>query len=365
MAKIPFLSFEGMHRDIQPEMEAEFSAFLKDGWFVLGERLNTFEKAYADFNRCTHAIGVSNGLDALFLSLKALGIGPGDEVIVPSHTYIATWLAVSHVGATPVPVEPDVRTYNIDPDKIEAAITPRTKAIMPVHLYGQACDMESIMQIAQRHNLFVVEDNAQSHGATWNGHLTGTFGQLNATSFYPGKNLGALGDAGAITTQYENWANEVRKWRNYGSSVKYVNELPGYNMRMDELQAGLLNIKLKKLHEWTGQRQAVAQKYLEILAGNEDIVLPHTHANASHVYHLFVIRTQNRDGLQQHLTENGVGTLIHYPIPPHLQKAYEHLGYKAGDFPIAEELARTCLSLPMWPGFTDMEAVTEHLYSFA
>lgn len=359
--KVPFLSFEHMHRGIQPEMEAEFSAFLNDGWFVLGEKLKAFEAEYAAFNRCAQAIGVSNGLDALFLSLKALGVGPGDEVIVPSNTYIATWLAVTQVGATPVPVEPDIHTYNIDPEKIGAAVTPRTKAIIPVHLYGQACDMEQIMQVAQKHNLFVVEDNAQSHGAAWNGRLTGTFGHLNATSFYPGKNLGALGDAGAITTNDAQLADSVRMWRNYGSPVKYVHDLPGYNMRMDELQAAMLRIKLKKLAEWTAQRQAVAQKYLELLAGNPGIILPKTHEKATHVYHLFVIRTENRDALQAHLTENGIGTLIHYPTPPHLQRAYAHFGYKPGDFPIAEELARTGLSLPMWPGLDRMEDVAAQI----
>jgi dTDP-4-amino-4,6-dideoxygalactose transaminase len=298
---------------------------------------------------------VSNGLDALVLSLRVLGIGPGDEVIVPSNTYIATALAVSHVGATPVFVEPRMETYNLNPESIPQAITKKTKAIMPVHLYGQACEMDAIMEIAKAHNLYVVEDNAQAHLSSFKGQLTGSFGDVNGTSFYPGKNLGALGDAGAVTTNNEELADRIKTLRNYGSAVKYYNEEIGYNNRLDELQAAFLRVKLNYLQEWTNQRKEIAQWYNEELKLRNDLVLPYVHENADHVYHLYVVRTSNREKLQQELTEKGVQTMIHYPVPPHLQKAYKHLGYKEGDFPIAEEIARTCLSLPVWPGMKENE----------
>jgi dTDP-4-amino-4,6-dideoxygalactose transaminase len=346
----PFLNFEPMHNEVHDELQAAFNSVLKSNWFVLGNHVNQFETEYADFNQVKHVIGVSNGLDALHLSLLALGITKGDEVIVPSNTYIATVLAVSYVGATPVFVEPNIETYNIDVEKIEAAITNKTRAIMPVHLYGQACQMDKIQDLAQKHNLFIIEDNAQSQGASFNGKLTGTFGHLNGTSFYPGKNLGALGDAGAVTTNDDELANKIRVLRNYGSNKKYFNETIGYNMRLDELQAAFLSVKLKQLAKWTAQRQEIASYYNELLKDIPGLILPKTAENATHSYHLYVIRTKNRDELQKHLTDNGIGTMIHYPIPPHLQDAYSHLGFKRGDFPIAEELADTMLSLPMWPG---------------
>jgi dTDP-4-amino-4,6-dideoxygalactose transaminase len=289
-------------------------------------------------------------LDALVLSLRVLGIGPGDEVIVPSNTYIATALAVSHLGATPVFVEPRMETYNINPELIPQAITKKTKAIMPVHLYGQACEMDIIMEIAKAHNLYVVEDNAQAHLSSFKCQLTGSFGDVNGTSFYPGKNLGALGDAGSVTTNNEELANRIKTLRNYGSAVKYYNEEIGYNNRLDELQAAFLRVKLNYLQEWTDQRKEIAQWYNEALQHRNDLVLPYVHENADHVYHLYVVRTSNREKLQQELTEKGIQTMIHYPVPPHLQKAYKHLGYKEGNFPIAEEIARTCFSLPVWPG---------------
>lgn len=350
---LPFLNLAPAHKAIQAEMLDAFQSVYDNYWYILGEHLQRFEEAYAAFNKTQYAIGVSNGLDALVLALRALGIGLGDEVIVPSNTYIATVLAVSHVGATPVFVEPDINTYNIDPKRIPQAITPRTKAIMPVHLYGQACEMDAIMQIAQQHSLWVVEDNAQAHGAAFNGKATGSWGHVNGTSFYPGKNLGALGDGGAVTTDDEKLARQVRLLRNYGSEVKYENEVIGYNMRLDELQAALLTVKLKHLKEWTEQRQQIAAWYTEALAGVGDLILPACHPHASHVYHLYVIRTRYRDALQQHLKDAGIGTLIHYPIPPHLQKAYAHLGYKKGDFPIAEALAEASLSLPLWVGMDE------------
>jgi len=352
MSAIPFLNFEPMHKLIRSEIMQSFQDVYDANWFVMGKKLEAFEKEYAAFNNTNYSIGVSNGLDALHLALKALNVTKGDEVIVPSNTYIATALAASYVGATPVFVEPDPNTYNINPANIEAAITSKTKVIMPVHLYGQACDMDAIMAIAKKHNLFVVEDNAQAHGATFNGKITGSFGNANGTSFYPGKNLGALGDAGAVTTNDETIAKKIAMLRNYGSEKKYHNEEIGFNMRLDEVQAGFLSVKLKHLNEWTKQRKEIAKQYNEALKNVGDLVLPAVHANATHVYHLYVIKTENRDGLQKHLSENGIGTLIHYPIPPHLQKAYQYLGFKKGSFPIAEELADNCLSLPIWPGMT-------------
>jgi len=350
--KIPFLSFEYIHKPLKAEMLQAFEAFYDSNWFVLGDRVRKFEQEYALFNNVEDVVGISNGLDALHIALKALGIGPGDEVIVPSNTFIATWLAVSYVGAIVVPVEPDILSYNIDVSKIEAAITDKTKAIMPVHLYGQACEMDAIMAIASKHGLYVIEDNAQAQGATFKEKLTGSFGDINGTSFYPGKNLGALGDAGAITTNNSMLAEKARTLRNYGSRKKYCNEVIGYNMRIDECQAAFLSVKLNYLAEWTEQRNVIAGWYNELLDEIEDICLPHIKPGATHVYHLYVIRTNKRDLLQQYLTRQGVGSLIHYPIPPHLQEAYAQLKYSVGDFPIAEEMAQTCLSLPMWPGLT-------------
>lgn len=355
--KIPFLSFSETNKTVKSEMLIAFEQFFDKGWYVLGDSVQKFEEEYAQYNQVKYTVGVSNGLDALHIALLALGVGVGDEVIVPSNTYIATVLAVSYVGATPVFVEPDIATYNINPLLIEAAITPKTKAIIPVHLYGQCCEMESIMEIAAKHNLFVIEDNAQSQGATFNGKISGSWGHINGTSFYPGKNLGALGDAGAVTTNSDELAQKAKVLRNYGSQKKYYNEVIGHNMRLDECQAAFLSVKLKHLHEWTNQRQEIAEWYYEQLKGAEGLQLPSIANGATHVYHLFVVRTGRRDDLQAHLTANGIGTLIHYPIPTHLQQAYQHLGYKMGDFPIAEEIANTCLSLPLWPGMTKEQVV--------
>jgi len=351
--KVPFLSFEPTNEQIRTEIQQAFLEFFDSKWYILGERVKQFEKEYALFNGVNYCVGVSNGLDALHISLLTLNIGLGDEVIVPSNTYIASVLAVSYVGATPIFVEPDLQTYNLDSKRIEAAITPKTKAIIAVHLYGQACVMQEIMAIADKHNLFVVEDNAQSHGATYNGKLTGSWGHINGTSFYPGKNLGALGDAGAVTTNNAELASKAAVLRNYGSQKKYHNEVIGYNMRLDECQAAILSVKLKYLHLWTKQRQQIAKWYNEFLHGVGDLILPSIAEGATHVFHLYVVRTAKRDTLQKYLNENGIGTLIHYPIPPHLQEAYVSLGYKKGDFPIAEEIANTCLSLPLWPGMNE------------
>ena len=350
---VPFLSFEPQHAPLRNAMTAAFTRVYDSYWYVLGEEVKHFEQEYAAFNQVAHVVGVANGLDALVLALRVLEIGPGDEVIVPSNTYIATWLAVTQVGATPVPVEPDSTTSNLDPALIAAALTPRTRVIMPVHLYGQACRMTEIMALAAQHKLYVVEDSAQAQGAVFAGGLTGSFGHVNSTSFYPGKNLGALGDAGAITTNDANLAQQVRVLRNYGSRQKYHNEVVGYNSRLDELQAALLRVKLPELPEWTRQRQQVATWYNQHLAGIAGLRLPAVAAGATHVYHLYVVHTPQRAALQQHLTAQGIGTLIHYPVPPHRQPAYQALNLPAGAYPIAEELAATCLSLPMWPGMME------------
>lgn len=350
MLTVPFFSSAPMHAPLKAEMDAFWQQFYDSNWYVLGPEVEAFELAYAAFNQTQYCVGVANGLDALHISIKALGIGPGDEVIVPSNTYIASWLGATQLGAIPVPVESNPYTWNIDPQRIEAAITTRTKAIMPVHLYGQACEMGAIMELAQRHHLFVVEDNAQAHGSTWNGKLTGSFGHINGVSFYPTKNLGALGDAGAVTTNDPALAEFARTYRNYGSKQRYFNEMPGLNSRLDAVQAGILRIKLEHLAAWNQERSALAQQYFEHLAGIESIVLPKIGEDCGHVWHLFVILAERRSALQAHLQAQGIGTLIHYPLPPHLQQAYQGLGFQKGQFPIAEALAEKCLSLPLYPG---------------
>lgn len=353
--KIPFMNFEVSNFAIRDEMLNTFQRIYSSNWFILGTEVQKFEKSYSALNKTNYCIGVSNGLDALILALKSLQIGSGDEVIVPSNTYIASALAVTHVGAKPVFVEPKIETYNIDTALIESAITNKTKAIMPVHLYGQACEMDEIMTIARKYNLFVIEDNAQAHLSSYKGKLTGSFGDVNGTSFYPGKNIGALGDAGAVTTNNEILAKKIETLRNYGSQKKYYNEVLGYNNRLDELQAAFLSIKLKYIDSWTQERREIAKFYNENLNGIDDLILPYVANGATHSYHLYVIRTSKRDELKTFLEENGIGTMIHYPIPPHLQEAYKFLGYKKGDFPIAEEISESCLSLPIWPGMSENE----------
>lgn len=363
---IPFLSFTGQNNLVEAEIRAAFERVFLNKWYILGKEVSDFENAYATFNKVKHCIGVGNGLDALHIALRVLEIGEGDEVIVPSNTFIATWLAISQVRAIIVPVEPNKDTYNLDPYLIEAAITPKTKAIMPVHLYGQACEMEAIMQIAHKHNLYVIEDNAQAQGCTYNEKLTGSFGHINATSFYPTKNLGAYGDAGALTTSDASLAQKANLLRNYGSEKKYYNEVIGLNSRLDELQAAFLSVKLKYLNGWVQERRKIAAVYDQQLTGVSGLILPTTASGAKHVYHLYVIRTDKRDALEKHLNNNGIGTGIHYPVPSHLQKAYVHLGYKKGDFPIAEELAETSLSLPLNPGMSneEIEYVTKTIKGF-
>ena len=363
---IPFLSLKQVNAVYEAELYEAFKEVMDSGWYIMGNKLKQFEQEYAAFNQTKYAIGVGNGLDALALSLKALNIGEGDEVIVPSNTYIASWLAVSYEHATPIMVEPRLETYNINPDLIEEKITSRTKAIMPVNLYGQAAELDKIEKIAQKYNLLVVEDNAQSQGAMCAGRLAGSYGDINGTSFYPGKNLGALGDAGAITTNDEALANKVISLRNYGSMKKYYNDEKGYNSRLDEMQAAFLSVKLKYLIQDNALRNQVAAWYTEILRGVGDIILPVVAENCTSVYHVYMIRTHQRDALQEHLHKNGIGTVIHYPIPPHLQKAYQDLNYKKGAFPLAEEIAETCISLPMSPilARSEVEQVAECINDF-
>jgi dTDP-4-amino-4,6-dideoxygalactose transaminase len=353
MIQVPFLNLGCMHQQVRSEILATFEKIYDSNWFLLGDHLKQFELEFARFSQVQYCIGTSNGLDALRLALDILEIGSGDEVIVPANSFIASALAIIHSGARPVFAETDPHTYNIDPAYLETIISPRTKAIMPVHLYGQPCAMDAITAIAGRHGLYIVEDNAQAQGARFNEQLTGSWGHINATSFYPGKNLGALGDAGAVTTNNEEYAEKARMLRNYGSREKYVHELSGYNMRMDECQAAFLSIKLRRLHQWIEQRRQLANWYTERLRGIEAIQLPVTHPQAYHVYHLYVIRTARRDRLQQHLQVNGISTLKHYPTPLHLEKIFARLGYEKGDLPVAEAHAATCLSLPLWPGMTE------------
>lgn len=362
---ISFLDLKSPHIELHDEIQEAIARVVASGWFILGPEVDRFEAAYAAYCGSTHCVGLANGLDALHLSLLALGVGAGDEVIVPSNTYIATWLAVSQVGGTPVPVEPDPRTHNIDPGRIDAAITARTKVILPVHLYGQPADMDAIVGIARRRGLKVLEDAAQAHGASYKGRPVGAHGDVVAWSFYPGKNLGALGDGGGITTNDAEIADRIRVLRNYGSRQKYVNEVRGYNSRLDPIHAAILDVKLKHLTEWNARRAAVAERYLAGLAGTE-VVLPVTPDWAGSAWHNFVVRAPRREALQAHLQERGIGTLIHYPIPPHLQAAYAGMSPAAGSFPIAEQYAKEVLSLPMGPhmSLSDVDTVIQHVRGF-
>jgi dTDP-4-amino-4,6-dideoxygalactose transaminase len=363
---IPYLDLKSINLAHQEELKNAFNNVLNSGWYIMGEQLLSFEKNYAAYNQTQFCTGVANGLDAIILSLKVLGIGEGDEVIVPSNTYIATWLAVSYVGATPIPVEPKWDTCNINPELIEEKITLNTKAIIPVNLYGQVAEMDKIMSIANQYGLKVIEDNAQAQGAVCNGKLSGSFGHINASSFYPGKNLGALGDAGAITTDSEELANAIKVLRNYGSQKKYYNEVKGVNSRLDELQAALLDVKLNYLQSETEERQRLALIYDEQLKGIEGLFLPKNAEGCNSVYHIYQVRTSKRDELQKYLTEQGIGTVIHYPVPPHLQEAYKELNYKKGDFPIAEKIAQETISIPLYPGMPKehQEIVIEKIKAF-
>lgn len=350
---VPFISLKEQHDDVGRKLKAAMGRVLKSRRYILGKEVSAFEKEYAKFSSVTYCASTANGSDSLYLALRVLGVGRGDEVIVPSNTCVPTWLAVTMTGAKVVPVEPNPATFNIEPSSIEAAITTSTKAIVPVHLFGQPCDMTRIMILAARHNLHVVEDNAQAHGATFDEKMTGSFGVINATSFYPTKNLGALGDGGAITTNSKQLFNDVSMLRNYGTSTRSVAEQRGVNSRLDEMQAAVLRVKLARLSKWNKLRNKIASVYLDELAGVGDLILPATIKGAKHVYHVFAVRTLKRDSLQEFLRRKGIETIVHYPVPPHLQNAYADHGFKKGQFNVAEKLSRESLSLPMWPGMEE------------
>ena len=352
--RVPFVSFRPMEKELDAELRGAFERVFERSWYIEGKEDEAFEKAFAEYCGTKYCIGVGNGLDALMLALKALGIGEGDEVIVPSNTYIATALAVTYVGAKPVFAEPTLETFNIDPSRIEAAVTPRTRAIMPVHLYGRACDMDPIMAIAKKYRLRVVEDCAQAHGATYKGRKVGAFGDAAGFSFYPGKNLGALGDAGATVTNDPEIAARVRALGNYGSDYKYHHIYKGNNSRLDELQAAFLAAKLPILEKMNTERRRIADRYRAEM-NNPEVILPAVTEGYVPVWHIFGVRCARREALEKHLNERGIGTNKHYPIPMHLQECYRDLGFKEGDFPIAEEISATELSLPMYYGMTDEE----------
>lgn len=347
--EIPFLDMKPHYLEIKDELDEVYQRVMDSGWYILGGELDSFEEEFATYVGCKHCIGVGNGLEALQLVLMGSEIGAGDEVIVPANTYIASWLAISYTGARPVPVEPDPRTYNINPQGIEGSITPRTKAIMPVHLYGQPAEMEIIWQIAEKHRLTIIEDAAQTHGGWYRDRMAGNLGDAAGFSFYPSKNLGAFGDAGAVTTNDDELADKIRVLRNYGSRQKYYNEVKGHNSRLDPLQAAFLRVKLKHLEDWNRRRDRIAKHYLDNLRHIRDLGLPHVPSVVVPVWHLFVISHPERDRLQAYLKDHGIGTLIHYPVPPHLSEAYQELDYQVGDFPITEKMANTFLSIPIGP----------------
>jgi dTDP-4-amino-4,6-dideoxygalactose transaminase len=349
---IPFLDLKAINLAHADGLRAAFARVLESGWYILGKEVEQFERRFAAYCEARHGIGVANGLDAIMLALKGYDIQAGDEVIVPSNTFIATWLAVSQCGATPVPVEPVEATFNLDPALVEAALTPKTRAIVAVHLYGQPADMDPLRALADKHGLKLIEDAAQAHGARYKGRRAGSLGHAAAFSFYPGKNLGALGDGGGIVTDDDELDATVRTYRNYGSQKKYHNLVQGFNSRLDELQAAFLSVKLATLDADNAARRAVAAQYDRLLAGIDGLSLPHVPEWAEPVWHLYVVRHARRDALAAKLAESGIGTIVHYPVAPHLQQAYAELGYREGDFPIAEAIHREVLSLPMGPGMT-------------
>lgn len=354
---IPFLDLAAAYRELKTEIDAAIHRVLESGCYILGPEVEAFEAEWAAFCEADHTVGVANGLDALVLALRALDIGPDDEVIVPSNTYVATWLAVTAVGARPVPVEPSPATHNIDPDRIAAAITSATRAILPVHLYGQPVDLDPILALARSRGIAVIEDAAQAHGARYKGQRIGAHGDVVCWSFYPGKNLGALGDGGAVTTNRADLADRIRVLRNYGSRVKYVHEVQGVNSRLDPIQAAVLRAKLPHLDAWTDRRRAIAATFTRELA-DCGLILPHVPDWADPAWHLYVVRTPDRADLQARLTKAGIGTLIHYPIPPHMQSAYAGLGYTKEAFPLAQKLADEVLSLPIGPQLSTEDCET-------
>ncbi len=365
--KVPFLDLTRAYVDLKDELDDAYRRVMESGWYILGEEVDAFEQEFATYCDVKYCIGVGNGLEALHLILLGYGIGAGDEVIVPANTFIATWLAVSYAGARPVPVEPDPFTYNLDSKKIEQAVTSRTKAIIAVHLYGQPADMDSINSVAERYELAIIEDAAQAQGSCYKGTKTGGLGHAAGFSFYPGKNLGAFGDAGAVTTNDPTLADRIRVLRNYGSRVKYFNDEVGFNSRLDPLQAAFLSVKLKHLDQWNQKRCEVANLYRNKLTDVPAIQLPVVPEYAEPIWHIFPILCQSRDELQSELAKDGIGTLIHYPIPPHLSGAYAGLEYEAGDFPITEQLSNTILSLPIGPHMAaeQVETVAQAIRMYA
>jgi dTDP-4-amino-4,6-dideoxygalactose transaminase len=365
--KIPFLDMKAQYIELKPELDSAYQRVMDSGWYILGEEVQAFQQEFAEFIGVKYCVGVGNGLEALQLILMAAGIGEGDEVIVPANTYIASWLAVSYVGAIPIPVEPDPRTHNIDPTQVRDAVSKRTKAILPVHLYGQTVVMDEIWDLAERFNLRVIEDSAQTHGAMYRDLRAGNLGLAAGFSFYPTKNLGAFGDAGAVTTNNDDLADKVRVLRNYGSRRKYFNETRGHNSRLDPLQAAFLRVKLKHVNEWNARRRQIAQYYSESLKDIPGLLLPQTAQYADHVWHLYVVACRQRDKLQAHLEQSGIGTMIHYPVPPHLSEAYADLNYKPGAFPITEELSQSILSIPIGPHLSldDAAFVVEKIKEFS
>ena len=352
---VPFLELLPGYKELQEELDSAYHRVMESGWYLMGKEVEAFEHEFADYCDVKHCVAVGSGLDALHFIIRASGIGEGDEVIVPAMTFIATWLSVSYAGATPVPVDVRADTCNLDAALIEAAITPRTKAIIPVHLYGQPADMDAIHEVANKHGLKVFEDAAQAHGARYKGKRTGGLGNAAAFSFYPGKNLGAFSDGGAVTTDNDALADKIRSLRNYGSPKKYHHEIKGFNSRLDELQAAFLRVKLKKLDEWNGRRKAIAKCYFASLKG-EFGKLPYVPNWADPAWHLYVIRRNDRDTLQQNLNKAGIATQIHYPIPPHLSEAYSSSSSGGTQLPVSEKIAKTCLSLPIGP-HTDSNAL--------
>ena len=363
--KIPFFDIKAGYQELRSELDEAYRRVMDSGWYVLGSEVAAFEFEFAEYCEVDQCIGVGNGLDALHLILKAYGIGPGDEVLVPANTFIATWLAVTYAGARPVPVEPLENTYNLDPSRLEATITPRTRAIIAVHLYGQPADMDALLAIARKHDLRLIEDAAQAHGARYRGRRVGGLGDAAAFSFYPGKNLGAFGDGGAVTTNDPVLARKIRELSNYGSQVKYDHQSKGINSRLDELQAAFLRVKLRRLDAWNQHRKMLARQYLRDLVGT-GLVLPRVPAEVDPVWHLFVVRSEQRNELRDHLTSEGVGVMIHYPTPPHLQPAYADAGLALGAFPLAERIHREVLSLPMGShlSLTELSEVTNCIKRF-
>jgi dTDP-4-amino-4,6-dideoxygalactose transaminase len=360
---VKFLNIPRINQRFEQDMVAACQSVIHSGQYILGPEVASFEAEFAQYCQQSYTIGVSNGLDALKLIVKAYGFGPGDEIIVPNNTYIASWLAVSHCGATPVGVDPDEDTYNLDPAKIEAAVTAATRAIMPVHLYGQPCDMDPINAVARKYNLKVIEDAAQAHGAQYKGRRCGALGDAAGFSFYPGKNLGAIGDGGAVTTADEHLAQQINIWRNYGSEQKYYNQYPGYNARLDSIQAAMLRVKLRYLEQDNIRRREIAQRYLDAIQ-QPQLKLPVVPEYALCVWHLFVVRTPHREAFQRYLAEQGIGTIIHYPVAPHKQKAYGHLNDQS--WPLCEQLHAEVVSLPMDPTMTEdeVEYVIEKVNAF-